>query len=100
MLHPRATDQPIFAFAGLCDLSRTDAGERVESVTHITVPANPLLSVIHNAKQRMPAILRKTDRVADRDVGGSMGDAATIPSRFNAGPVSTRVNAPRTTIRV
>jgi putative SOS response-associated peptidase YedK len=34
------------AFAGLCDLSRTDAGERVESVTHITVPANPLLGVI------------------------------------------------------
>jgi len=46
VLHPRAADQPIFAFAGLCDLSRTDAGERVESVTHITVPANPLLRVI------------------------------------------------------
>jgi putative SOS response-associated peptidase YedK len=30
------TDQEIFAFADLWDSSRTNAGERIESVTHIT----------------------------------------------------------------
>jgi putative SOS response-associated peptidase YedK len=58
------TDQEIFAFADLWDSSRTNAGERIESVTHITLPANPLLRVIHNKEHRMPAILRKADREA------------------------------------
>jgi putative SOS response-associated peptidase YedK len=50
-------DQPIFAFAGLWDSSRTDTGQRIESVTHITLPANRLLDEIHNTQHRMPAIL-------------------------------------------
>jgi len=57
-------DQDICAFAGLWDSSRTDTGEVVESVTHITVPANNLVGEIHNTKHRMPAILEKADRDA------------------------------------
>ena len=59
-----ANDQPIFAFAGLWDSSKTVTGERVESVTHITLPANGLLGEIHNTQHRMPAILEKADREA------------------------------------
>jgi putative SOS response-associated peptidase YedK len=93
-----AADQKIFAFAGLWDSSRTDAGDRIESVTHITVPANPLLSVIHNAKQRMPAILEKADREAW--LTGTPEEAwealAPYPDDLMvAWPVSTRVNAPK-----
>jgi putative SOS response-associated peptidase YedK len=38
-----ANDQDIIAYAGLWDVSKTDAGDRIESVTHITLPANKLL---------------------------------------------------------
>ena len=62
--HVHTKDQDIFAFAGLWDSSRTDAGEVVESVTHITVPANELVGTIHDTKYRMPAILEKADREA------------------------------------
>jgi putative SOS response-associated peptidase YedK len=94
----RLNDQDAFAFAGLWDSSRTDAGETVESVTHITVPANIMLSVIHNAKQRMPAILSKEDREAW--LTGSADEAwATLRpyphDHMLAWPVSTRVNAPK-----
>src|SRR5258708_6655864 len=41
-------DQPIFAFAGLWDSSKTDSGERIESVTHITLPANDLADYSSN----------------------------------------------------
>src|ERR1700733_4980502 len=57
-------DQSIFAFAGLWDASRTDDGTFIESVTHITLPANNIVGEIHNTKQRMPAILEKSDRDA------------------------------------
>jgi putative SOS response-associated peptidase YedK len=43
---PEAGD--LFAYAGLWDTSRTDTGERIESVTHITLPANGLLGEIHS----------------------------------------------------
>jgi putative SOS response-associated peptidase YedK len=57
-------DQDILAFAGLWDSSRTDAGDRTESVTHITLPANALVGEIHNTQHRMPAILAREDREA------------------------------------
>lgn len=59
--------------AGLWDVSKTDAGDRIESVTHITLPANKLLGEIHNAQQRMPAILAKDDR--DAWLAGSPDEA-------------------------
>jgi putative SOS response-associated peptidase YedK len=58
-------DQELFAFAALWERSVKDDGSTVESCVHITLPANALLSDIHNSganAQRMPAILRSEDR--------------------------------------
>jgi putative SOS response-associated peptidase YedK len=90
-------DQDIFAFAGLWDSSRTDAGAWIESCVHITLPANRLLGEIHNSKQRMPAILAREDREAW--LSGSPEEAwATLKpypdEHMVAWPVSTRVNKP------
>jgi len=91
-------DQDIAAFAGLWDSSRTDAGDYIESVTHITVPANSLMGEIHNTQHRMPAILSKDDREAW--LTGSPDEAwATLKpypeDHMVAWPVSTRVNTPK-----
>ena len=91
-------DQEIAAFAGLWDSSRTDTGDYIESVTHITVPANSLLGDIHNTKHRMPAILAKQDREAW--LSGTPDEAwstlkAYPDDHMVAWPVSTRVNAPK-----
>jgi putative SOS response-associated peptidase YedK len=42
----------------LWDRLRTESGEHVLSCAVITMPANELLAEIHNAKHRMPLILR------------------------------------------
>lgn len=60
----RLADRDIFAVAGLWERSFRTDGEAVYSCTLITVPANPLLAQVHNAKQRMPAILREADHEA------------------------------------
>ena len=91
-------DQDTFAFAGLWDSSKTEAGEYVESVTHITVPANKLVGEIHNTKLRMPAILARDDREAW--LTGSPEEAwktlKPYPDEHTvAWPVSTRVNTPK-----
>ena len=92
------SDQEIFAFAGIWDASRTDTGESIESVAHITVPANHLVGEIHNTKHRMPAILSKAAREAW--LSGSPDEAwatlAPYPDELMAAwPVSTRVNSPK-----
>jgi len=91
------SDQDIFAFAGLWDASRTDQGERIESCVLITMPANRLLSEIHNTQHRMPAILAKDDR--DAWLGGTAAEAWAVLKPYAAEhmvawPVSTRVNKP------
>jgi putative SOS response-associated peptidase YedK len=93
-----ANDQEIFAFAGLWDASRTDAGARIESVTHITLPANGLVGEIHNTKHRMPAILEKADREAW--LIGTLEEAWETLTPYPddlmvAWPVGTRVNTPK-----
>jgi putative SOS response-associated peptidase YedK len=93
-----ANDQPIFAFAGLWDSSRTDTGDRSESVTHITLPANSLVSEIHNTKLRMPVIREKADREAW--LTGTPEEAWETLTPYPddlmvAWPVSTRVNTPK-----
>jgi putative SOS response-associated peptidase YedK len=91
-------DQDIAAFAGLWDSSRTDAGEYIESVTHITVPANGLVGEIHNTQHRMPAILSKDDREAWLTGGPDEAWATLKPypeDHMVAWPVSTRVNTPK-----
>jgi putative SOS response-associated peptidase YedK len=90
-------DQEIFAFAGLWDSSRNGQGERIESCTHLTLPANRLLAEIHNTQQRMPAILRKEDRDAWLEGTAEEAWAALKPypdEHMVAWPVSTRVNKP------
>jgi putative SOS response-associated peptidase YedK len=90
-------DQEIFAFAGLWDTSRTAQGTWIESCVHLTIPANHLLSEIHNTQHRMPAILAREDREAW--LSGSHEEAwATLKpypdEHMVAWPVSTRVNKP------
>jgi len=52
-------DQDIFGFAALWDSSKRDDGVRIQSCTIVTMPANALMTEIHNVKHRMPAILAK-----------------------------------------
>ncbi|HEY6455653.1 MAG TPA: SOS response-associated peptidase [Steroidobacteraceae bacterium] len=91
-------DQPLFGLAGLWDSSRSDDGKVLESCTIITMPPNPLLAEIHNAKQRMPAILRSED--INAWLTGSADEARAALSPYPADamvawPVSTKVNSPK-----
>ena len=94
-------DQPVFAFAGLWDRSIKADGTAIESVVHITMPANDLMKSIHNAgsnPHRMPAILRKEDQ--DAWLTGSVDDARSVLKQYDSGlmvayEVSTRVNTPK-----
>jgi putative SOS response-associated peptidase YedK len=94
-------DQLMFAFAALWDRSIKVDGTAVESVVHITMPANDLMRSIHNTgsnPHRMPAILRKEDQEAW--LAGSVDDARSALKQYDAGlmvahEVSTRVNAPK-----
>jgi putative SOS response-associated peptidase YedK len=91
-------DQDVAAFAGLWDSSRSDSGETIESVTHITVPANRLVGEIHNTKHRMPAILLREDREAWLTGTPEEAWAAVKPypdEHVVAWPVGTRVNSPK-----
>jgi putative SOS response-associated peptidase YedK len=94
-------DQPVFALAGLWDRSVKADGTAVESVVHVTMPANALMQHVHNGganPNRMPAILRKEDHEAW--LTGSVDDARAVLKQYEPGlmvayEVSTRVNAPR-----
>ncbi len=72
-------DQPLFAFAGLWDRSVAEDGTALESFTIITVPANATLAEIHNAKQRMPAILVRAAQHLWLAGGASEARAAIAP---------------------
>jgi putative SOS response-associated peptidase YedK len=94
-------DQPLFGFAGLWDRSIKPDGTAIESVMHITMPANDLLKSIHNTgsnPHRMPALLRREDQEAW--LAGSVDDARSVLKQYEAGlmvayEVSTRVNSPK-----
>jgi putative SOS response-associated peptidase YedK len=91
-------DQDVFGFAGLWDSSTGADGVDVESCTIVTMPANRLMTEIHNVKHRMPAILAKEDR--EVWLSGSPDEAfATIKqypdTHMLAVPVSTRVGSPK-----
>ena len=91
----------MFAFAALWDRSIKSDGAAIESVVHITMPANDLMRSIHNAgsnPHRMPAILRREDQ--DAWLAGSVDDARAVLKEYDAGlmvayEVSTRVNTPK-----
>jgi putative SOS response-associated peptidase YedK len=59
-IRPAANDTT-FAIGALWDESVNAAGESILSSTVITMPANELMAKIHNAKMRMPAIIRPED---------------------------------------
>jgi putative SOS response-associated peptidase YedK len=91
-------DQDVFGFAGLWDTSRGPDGVAVESCTIVTMPANQLMTEIHNVKHRMPAILAKDDR--ETWLAGSLEEAFAVIKQYPdthmvATPVSTRVNTPK-----
>jgi putative SOS response-associated peptidase YedK len=92
------SDQPVFGFAGLWESSPGADGAALESCTIITMPPNPLMAEIHNAKQRMPAILQSHH--IDAWLAGSTEEAQAALKPYPADsmaawPVSTRVNSPR-----
>jgi putative SOS response-associated peptidase YedK len=92
-------DQELFAFAGLWDRSLNDDGTAVESCVHITMPANALMTDIHNSgnnPHRMPAIVGLAER--DAWLRGSAEEARTVLKPYpadlmDAYEVSTRVNS-------
>jgi putative SOS response-associated peptidase YedK len=94
-------DQAVFGFAALWDRSIKPDGTAIMSCAHITMPANALMSDIHNAgsnPHRMPAIVRKEDR--DAWLSGSLEDARAVLQPYDAGlmvayEVSSRVNTPK-----
>ena len=94
-------DQEVFGFAALWERSVRHDGTVVESCAHITLPANELMTDIHNAGDhpgRMPAILRREDQEAW--LGGSPQEARAVLVPYPADlmvahPVSTRVNSVR-----
>jgi putative SOS response-associated peptidase YedK len=91
-------DQDIFGFAGLWDSSTGADGVTVQSCTIVTMPANRLMSEIHNVKHRMPAILARDDR--DTWLAGAPNDAFAVIKQYPdthlvATPVSKRVNTPK-----
>jgi putative SOS response-associated peptidase YedK len=94
-------DQNIFAFAALWDRSMKADGSAVESVAHITMPANELMHGIHNAgsnPHRMPAILRREDHEAW--LSGSLEEARSALKPYPADMmvayrVTPAVNSPK-----
>jgi putative SOS response-associated peptidase YedK len=75
----QVTDQPLFAFAALWDRSIKADGTAIESVVHITLPANDLMRFVHNAggnSHRMPAILKREHREAW--LSGSLDEAKAL----------------------
>jgi putative SOS response-associated peptidase YedK len=94
-------DQEAFAFAALWDRSVKPDGTAIESVVHITMPANELMRDIHNTgnnPHRMPAILRPEDH--EVWLNGSVDDVRAVlrpyPSDLMvAYRVSPRVNTPK-----
>jgi len=91
-------DQPVFGLAGLWDASRADDGSVIQSCAIITMSPNSLLAEIHNAKQRMPAILQSQDIQAWLSGPIDQARAALKPypsDSMVAWPVSSRVNSPK-----
>jgi putative SOS response-associated peptidase YedK len=91
-------DQDTFGLAALWDSSKRDDGTRIYSCTIVTMPANALMTEIHNVKHRMPAILAKEDR--DGWLTAPPEDAFKLLRQYPdthmvATPVSKRVNTPK-----
>jgi putative SOS response-associated peptidase YedK len=94
-IHP--DDQDVFGFAGLWALSSADANTVTECCSIVTLPANALISEIHNSGLRMPALLTREQRelwlFGTVDSAG-MALAAYPDERLLSYGVSDRINSP------
>lgn len=94
-IHP--DDQDVFGFAGLWAHSSADANGVTECCSLITLPANALISEIHNSGRRMPALLARELRelwlLGPADLAGT-ALAAYADERLLAYAVSNRINSP------
>ena len=92
-------DRRPMAFAGLWEYSYTDDGERVESCTIVTAPANALMAEIHNTRKRMPVVLEGRFE-QDAWLAGTKDKALAVAESLadgllDAHPISTRINNPK-----
>ena len=93
----RLKDEPVFAFAGLCDTWKTPEGIPLSTYAIITTVPNALLAPVHD---RMPVILRPKDE--DRWLSGEVLSGAGLkeilspypPDAMEAYAVPDRVNNP------
>jgi putative SOS response-associated peptidase YedK len=95
--HVRRRDGALFAFAGLWEEWKDEAGRALETCTIITVEPNDLMAKIHD---RMPAILKPEHEELWLDAKASYSPALTQLLRsypdgeLEAYPVSRAVNSP------
>jgi putative SOS response-associated peptidase YedK len=94
----RLSDREVFGVAGLWERSRRADGSYLTSCTLITVPANQLLTAVHNQKPRMPAILAES--CYDSWLSDPPARARELLRPYPEGPmrawkVSRRVNNPQ-----
>ncbi|MDE0000591.1 MAG: SOS response-associated peptidase [Rhodospirillaceae bacterium] len=91
-------DRRPMAFAGLWEYSHYNDGERVESCTIVTAPANALMAEIHNIRKRMPVILEGRSE-QETWLNGTKEEALAVAEPLTDGlldahPISTRINNP------
>ena len=91
-------DRRPMAFAGMWEVSHTEDGERVESCTIVTAPANALMAEIHNTRKRIPVVLEGRWE-QDAWLCGTKGEALAVveplaDGLLDAHPISTRINNP------
>lgn len=94
----RVADHDLFGFAGLWDRSVSADGESIDSCTIVTLPASPFMAVIHNGRQREPAILRPEDHeswLAGTPEQAQLALKPATPGMLVAHEVGRRVNSPR-----
>ena len=95
--YAKLREQETFALGGLWDTSVAEDGERVESATIVTLPANELMCQIHNDKKRMPLVLDvpSFDAWLNPDPRNAEAEIRPYPSAdMEAWPVSTFMNKP------
>ena len=91
-------DRRPMAFAGLWEYSHREDGERVESCTIVTAPANDLMAEIHNTRKRMPVVLEGRSE-QDAWLSGTKEEALAVAEPLadgllDAHRISTRINNP------
>jgi putative SOS response-associated peptidase YedK len=94
-IHP--DDQDVFGFAGLWKRSSADANTVTECCSIVTLPANKVISEIHNSGLRMPAMLTHAQRelwLFGPVESAGMALAAYADERLLAYAVSDRINSP------